>query len=264
MSTLTRFKKGDFLFHQGDASDRVLLIHSGEVEIWRNVGSDSVLLGHARDGEWVGEMGVIEGRTRSALARASEDGEAEVLTAHQFLERVSNDPVLARDLILRLSVRLRDIEDKITGDLHSFRQNGSSGGMSGTAPELSRANELGISIAAASAALQASIGAAPVRVTRLPFVIGRIQAEEEAMPAQRPDLAIKDDVPFRLSRQHFMIARIRGGFIVEDLGSTLGTIVNSQAVGHHFARDFAPLHRGENRIVAGGSDSPFIFLVRIG
>jgi len=56
----------------------------------------------------VGEMGVIEGRSRSATARAVTDGEAEVLTARQFLERVSSDPALARDLILRLSIEAEE------------------------------------------------------------------------------------------------------------------------------------------------------------
>ena len=99
MTTLSQFKKGDFLFRQGDASDRVLRVRSGEIEVLREVGTTSVLLGHVREGEWLGEMGVIEGRSRSATARAVTDGEAEVLTERQFLERVSSDPALARDLI---------------------------------------------------------------------------------------------------------------------------------------------------------------------
>ena len=101
MTTLSQFKKGDLLLRQGDASDRVLRVRSGEIEVLREVGTTSVLLGHVRDGEWLGEMGVIEGRSRSATARAVTDGEVEVLTARQFLERVSSDPALARDLILR-------------------------------------------------------------------------------------------------------------------------------------------------------------------
>jgi len=121
MTTLSQFKKGDLLLRQGDASDRVLRVRSGEIEVLREVGATSVLLGHVRDGEWLGEMGVIEGRSRSATARAVTDGEAEVLTARQFLERVSSDPALARDLILRLSMRLRRIEDKITGTCCSSR-----------------------------------------------------------------------------------------------------------------------------------------------
>ena len=81
MTTLSQFKKGDLLFRQGDASDRVLRVRSGDIEVLREVGAASVLLGHVRDGEWLGEMGVIEGRSRNATARAAGDGEVEVLTA---------------------------------------------------------------------------------------------------------------------------------------------------------------------------------------
>ena len=97
MTTLIQFKKGDFLLRQGDASDHVLRVASGEIEILREVDATSVVIGHARDGEWLGEMGVIEGRSRSATARAVTDGEGEVLTAQQFLERVSSDPALAHE-----------------------------------------------------------------------------------------------------------------------------------------------------------------------
>ena len=112
MTTQRRFKKGDVLFQQGDASDRVLRVGRGEIEVLREVGTASVVLGQVRAGEWLGEMGVIENRNRSATARAATDGAVEVLTARQFLDRVSSDPKLARELILRLSIRLRKIEDK--------------------------------------------------------------------------------------------------------------------------------------------------------
>ena len=121
MATVRQFKKGDLLLQQGDASDRVLRVTRGEIEVMREVGGDVVLLGHVRGGEWLGEMGVIEGRSRSATARAAADGEVEILTAQQFLERVSSDPELAHDLILRLSIRLRRIEDKIAGELLPVR-----------------------------------------------------------------------------------------------------------------------------------------------
>jgi len=49
--------------------------------------------------------------------------------------------------------------------------------------------------------------------------------------------------------------------IIADLGSTLGTIVNGQAIGHHFMSDAAPLRSGDNHIIAGGHGSPFEFTV---
>jgi CRP/FNR family transcriptional regulator, cyclic AMP receptor protein len=263
VTKLSQFKKGEILFRQGDASEQVLRVRSGEIEILREVGSASVLLGHVRDGEWLGEMGVIEGRCRSATARAAADGEVEVLTARQFLERVSSEPALAQDLILRLSIRLRSIADKIAGDLLPFPLDRTKDGASQMAPDTGTAADVMISLAAQSAALRARIGAASIPIAQLPFRVGRTPAEVETKPERAPDLQIKDEVPFRLSRQHFVITRSGGAFLISDLGSALGTIVNGQAVGRHFTKDSAPLHRGDNQIIAGGLDSPFKFLVSI-
>jgi CRP/FNR family cyclic AMP-dependent transcriptional regulator len=265
MTTLIQYKEGDFMFRQGDASDRVLRVRSGEIEILREVGATTVLLGHVRDDEWLGEMGVIEGRSRSATARAVTDGEVEVevLTARQFLERVSSDPALARDLILRLSVRLRRIEDKIAGDLLPFAHDRSSDGAGETASDAVIADDATIWLAAQSDALRARIGSPPIHVAKLPFLVGRIPVEDDAQPLRCPDLLIEDEEPFRLARQHFMIARSGDRLLVSDLGSTLGTMVNGWSIGHHFMRDAEPLHRGENHVVAGGEDSPFKFSVFI-
>jgi CRP/FNR family cyclic AMP-dependent transcriptional regulator len=263
MTTLRPFKKGDLLFRQGEASGHVLRVKSGEIEVLREAGTASMLLGHVRDGEWLGEMGVIEGRGRIATARAATDGEAEVLTAQQFLERVSSDPALARDLILRLSIRLRTIEDKIAEELLPFAHDHQDKA-SHTAPNALILGDATISLAAESDALRARIGAVPLPVANLPFLVGRAPTEEEAKPVRHPDLSIADEVPFRLSRRHFMIARSGGQLLVSDLGSALGTSVNGQAIGHHFMKDTAPLRRGENHIIAGGWDSPFKFLLSIG
>ena len=238
MNTLSQFKKGDLLFRQGDASDHVLRVRSGEIEVLREIGTASVLLGHVRGGEWLGEMGVIEGRSRSATARAAADGEVEVLTARQFLEQVSSDPATARDLILRLSIRLRSVEDIIAGDMLPFAHDRSPEGAGQAAPDAAIAADATISLTAHNDALRARIGATSIHVSKLPFVAGRIPVEGEVKPALRPDLVI-------------------------DLGSALGTIVNGQPIGHHFMKDAAPLHRGENLVFAGGWDSPFEFLVSV-
>ena len=263
MTTVRAFKKGDVLFRQGDPSDCVLRVMTGEIEVLREVGGTSVLLGHVRDGEWLGEMGVIENRSRSAMARAAADGEGELLTPRQFLDRVSSDSVLARELILRLSIRLRKIEDKIAGELLPFAGGGSRSGPSGTASEAVGAENATISLAAQTDVLRAWIGPAPIRVAKLPFLVGRLPVEGESKSSRRPDLLIEDERPFRLSRQHFMIARSGDQLLVSDLGSTLGTIVNGRPIGQDFTKDAAPLHPGENHVVAGGRDSPFAFSVSV-
>jgi CRP-like cAMP-binding protein len=262
MTPTRRYNKGEILFHQGDPSDYVLRVSSGEIEILREVGDASVVLGHAGAGEWLGEMGVIENRVRSATARAVTDGAAEVLTARRFLDRVSRDSTLARDLILRLSIRLRAIEDKVAGDLLPVANNHGADAPERNGVEAA-AETAAISIAAKSAALRAQMGAGPIPIDRVPFVIGRRPEAGEAPPPRHPDLVLADRKPFRLSRVHFMIIGRGGRLLVSDLGSALGTIVNGQGIGQHFMRDAAPLDPGENRVIAGGWGSPFEFAVAV-
>jgi len=83
------------------------------------------------------------------------------------------------------------------------------------------------------------------------------------MNTDNTSIAGEDNPPFRLSRLHFMIARSGEQLLVSDLGSRLGTIVNGQAIGHHFMRDAAPLSSGENDILAGGRCSLFEFIIHV-
>jgi CRP/FNR family transcriptional regulator, cyclic AMP receptor protein len=254
------FKQGDILFRQGDPSDCVLRINSGSVEILREVGDLTIVLGSVLAGQFVGEMGVIERRPRNATARASTSVEAEQFGVSEFFQRVSADPSMAEELMLRLSVRLREIEDKIADDLPrayaAAKEGEASGRPAPTGP-------LRLELAADTIALRESIGPQPIKVDQFPFVVGRRPRPGEKVPKRVPNLLLDDRVPFRLSRQHFMIVNVNGGHVVRDLDSALGTSVNGEPIGTHFRTDVAQLERGQNRIVAGGSDSDFAFIALV-
>ena len=71
MTTLSQFKKGDLLFRQGDASDRVLRVRSGEIEVLREVGATSVLLGHVRGWvRWASSRAAAAARRHAPLRTA--------------------------------------------------------------------------------------------------------------------------------------------------------------------------------------------------
>jgi hypothetical protein len=50
---------------------------------------------------------------------------------------------------------------------------------------------------------------------------------------------------------------------VRDGSSTLGTIVNGTLIGQHAPRTTAVLEDGDNEVVAGGRDSPFVFRLHV-
>ena len=251
-----RFAEGQDLFKEGDPADSVFRLLGGAVDILRDLDGDPILLGTIGAGQSIGEMGVVENRPRSATARAASEVEVEFLTPTEFLDQIAGSPQAARELIQRLSQRLREADDRIVNDerrsrpAHGTRKDADSL----TAVELVNNAYL----AAKTPWLQRQLHA-PLGLGDLPFIVGRGPVAGEGPPQLQPDLKLDDTVPFRLSRNHFMIEKRDGSYYVRDLCSTLGTIVNGEPIGNHFRGDDAPLQAGENEVIAGGVDSPFVF-----
>ncbi len=271
-TTLKNFRTGDILVREGDPSDVVFRLVSGIVEIQREVGGQPIVLGRIGEGEFIGEMGVIENRPHLATARAESDGVAEVLSIEQFFDRIASDSSAALELIMRLSARLRKADDElvragprrshvlapVTYQSHIIRDNAEGAPADNAAPADSR-----VTIAADTTELRAEIGGDPISVGERPFVVGRNLQPGESWPQYTPDIIVKVTKPYVISRNHFMIDRKVGHLIVRDMNSTLGTSVNGRAIGRHFNKDWVPLHIGANKIVAGGLESRFKFIVTV-
>jgi CRP/FNR family transcriptional regulator, cyclic AMP receptor protein len=233
------FAKGKVLFREGDPADSVFRLLSGAVDILRELDGDPILLGTVGAGQFIGEMGVVEDRPRNATARTASEVEIEILTPTEFFDQISGAPLAVRELIERLSRRLRAADDRIVKDERR----------SGLARETARDADTVASVNGAYLAaknpwlrrqLHTSLG-----LGDLPFIIGRAPVAREEPPPLQPNLKLDDTAPFRLSRNHFMIEKREGNYHVRDLRSTLGTIVNGQPIGDHFRSDDAPLRAGE-------------------
>jgi hypothetical protein len=259
--TSTLFTEGQVLFREGDPADSVCRILSGTVEIVRELDGEPILLGTVGAGQFIGEMGVVENRPRSATARAASEVEAEILTPNAFFEQIAHSPPAARELLRRLSQRLREADDRIVNDerqkSRAYEEQPESGRQ---AVQLFSNHAY---LAGKDPWVQRQLHA-PLALRDLPFVIGRMPLVGEGQPVLEPDLKLDDAAPFRLSRNHFAIEQRDGAYHVRDLCSTLGTIVNGEPIGNHFRTDDARLRVGENEVIAGGVDSPFVFSVYIG
>ena len=250
-----QFAAGAILFRQGDASEWVLLVRSGRVEVVRETGADVVLLGTAGEGEFIGEMGVLEARLRSATVRAQTDLEGELIDRAAFLERVSRDPALAHKLLTRMSRRLRHVEDLLTGLHVRSHAAPDSPAASGARPR--------IELLATTYAAKFYVGLKPIVIEHLPFTVGRESTPDEQAAGRPADLAIAEPEPYRLSRLHFGLTAEHDGIWLRDLGSELGTIVNGTPLGRDFPLDGIALQIGPNSVIAGGKGSPFEFTVSL-
>ena len=246
---IRRFEPGQVLLRQGDPSDCVLFLRRGQVEVLRDVAGESIPLGIVGELEYLGEMGVLEGRARSATVRAVSAVEAEVIDGCDFLERLRSNAKLGQRLVLRLSARLRDVEAMLDA-LHG-----------GPPPAAADCPPAALTLCAASVAARVYAGSRPWPITRLPFVVGRRAAPREAAGAMPIDLEVADPEPYRLDRPHFAFVQEQGRVVVRDLGSQRGTLVDGIAIGRDLAADSFPLTAREHRILPGGYRSPYAFTV---
>ena len=256
-----RFAPGEVVFREGEPSRAVLFVHQGEVEVAKAAGAGEVVLGTVGPGEFAGEMGVVEGRPRSATVRARTPVLGEMVERRAFLERVSRDPRLAFGVLLRLSERLHAADERLA-DAVAHAPDGTHGMAPGDATPAAAGDR--VMLFAASEALAGRVPAEGVVLDYLPSEVGRKPAADERRPGGAVRLELEDAVPYRLSRRHFAVVTSGEGLAVRDDHSTLGTVVNGEAVGEQFPRSEAPLRRGENLVVAGGAESPFAFRLVVG
>ena len=100
-----RFKPGDYIFKEGDdPRDEAFVIHSGTVEIRRNLNGAERVVNRIGEGEPLGEMALFRGvARRSAAAVAADDVELLVIKEERLEWLVLNRPRLALELLKRLS-----------------------------------------------------------------------------------------------------------------------------------------------------------------
>jgi SulP family sulfate permease len=103
--------QGEALFRKDERSDGVWMLQSGQVSILAGTGPQAVRLATFGPGQFVGEMGFIDGNTRSATATADAPVRAVLLDNHAIAALVrdhSNAALqITRNIARELSQRVR-------------------------------------------------------------------------------------------------------------------------------------------------------------
>ena len=100
------------LFRQGDKGDAMYLIESGRVRISIRDDDDAeVILAELAQGDFFGEMSIIDGRQRSADAKVIDDARLAILSRDAFLSFVRSNPDVALEMLSALTDRLRRTDE---------------------------------------------------------------------------------------------------------------------------------------------------------
>jgi CRP-like cAMP-binding protein len=114
------YETGDVIFREGEPSDAAFLILSGRVEVVRRQrdGEDRhiAILGK---GEYVGEMGAIDDKPRSASAIAMGPVVCMSVDQEEFMEMLLSRPQESIDLLKILFERLREANRRLLDQIAS-------------------------------------------------------------------------------------------------------------------------------------------------
>jgi CRP/FNR family cyclic AMP-dependent transcriptional regulator len=108
------FTDGEVIIRQGDVGDRMYVVQTGNVEVVLEADGEERRLSSLQAGDFFGEMALFDKVVRSASVRAL--GEARVLTIDKrtLLKRISEDPLLAFNLLRSMSTRVRELNDQVS------------------------------------------------------------------------------------------------------------------------------------------------------
>lgn len=103
---------GEVLFKDGDRGDEMYLIKSGKIRISKSAGEVEKTLAVLKEGDFFGEMSVIDGSPRSATATAIEPAELVIFDREVFMNQVRENPLI--EYVLHTLIRrLREADEQI-------------------------------------------------------------------------------------------------------------------------------------------------------
>jgi CRP-like cAMP-binding protein len=103
---------GEFILREHDVADCAYVIMQGEVGIYKNGASGEIIpLGIVKPGEYLGELGIVSGQTRSAEAIALTPVSVVKITKDLLDQELSKVPPWVSALLLGLAERLVKADD---------------------------------------------------------------------------------------------------------------------------------------------------------
>jgi len=114
VSVRQTFKKDNMVLIEEEVGSTMFIILKGRVKISRiSDEGREVILSILVDGDFFGEMAILDGQTRSANAITLEDTEMLIIRRENFLQMLHDYPQIAINLLKELAHRLRRSDSQI-------------------------------------------------------------------------------------------------------------------------------------------------------
>ena len=251
-SKIKAFSPGEVIIKEGASGTSAYVILEGKVDVSKKVKDKDVVVASLGKGQVFGEMGLLEDRLRSATVTVRRQLRVREIDREDFNALLVKDPLVLVPIIKSLFEKLRqttnmlaktssDMDLAPTSVLDTFKVV-----LSGHSPEAKKA-----------------LGDKSIEITKFPFLIGRYSANVDLDVFYMNDIAIKEEKPYRISRNHLAILKEGGEILVTDRGSAYGAIVNANHIGGKSPDTCARLNPGNNRITVGDTISRYTFNLEV-
>ena len=105
-----RYAKNTVLFMEGDENNQLFVIRSGKVNVYvQGEEGKQLILNYMSEGEYFGELSLIDSQPRSASIMTVTDCEFLTMTRDRFQEFISRSPQLCMSLMEELTNRIRKL-----------------------------------------------------------------------------------------------------------------------------------------------------------
>ncbi|NHN30570.1 methyl-accepting chemotaxis protein [Paenibacillus agricola] len=104
---------GEVIFRSGDPGEDMYVVLSGTVDIFLEQNGSSIPVAKLKNGDFFGEMSLLEGMPRSGTAKVSQKSELVLLSEPAFHKLMSEDSALAWRVMKGLSTRIRSINNEL-------------------------------------------------------------------------------------------------------------------------------------------------------
>lgn len=106
--------KGSYLFFENEEGTTLYILVSGLVKIYKSDKSGRIkTLAYLKEGDFFGEMALLDEEERSASAYVLEDAKVLILNRSDFQKEILDRPLIALKLMKALSTRLRSANKQI-------------------------------------------------------------------------------------------------------------------------------------------------------
>ncbi len=107
------FTDGEVIFKEGEIGDKMFIIQKGKVKIVKRMKDVEKTLAILQEGDFFGEMAVIDKAPRSATAIALESAKLVALDEKVFELHMQTNPLIVKKILKKMSSRLREADKQI-------------------------------------------------------------------------------------------------------------------------------------------------------